>query len=267
MTPNEVERYRRDVAEIRGWFPLVASSVFGLFDEIQKECMVEGPLFEIGAFQGKTSIMLGRMRRGDERLVVCDPFYHLKLSPEQQEAIFRRNMTQAFADLDFLDVLARPSTTLSPGDLNGPFRFIHIDASHLPDETTHELMLAKQTLSKEGVLAMDDVFDARWPAVVERLCKFMFEHPGEFVPVFIAPPKVFLARPAFAEKIAPRVRERASEYLPTSQYELLERDFFSRAVPIASGKPGKWPKRIKQRISAAGKNIGRSIKLLQPGDA
>src|SRR5689334_17639302 len=74
MTQSTIASYR----DIRGWFTPIDHRVFtGLLDE-QAES-TPGDLVEIGAFMGKSAVVIGGYTRADERFVVIDLFGDLSL--------------------------------------------------------------------------------------------------------------------------------------------------------------------------------------------
>ena len=64
---------------VPGWFSPLDFRVFVELDRIQRDRGLAGDLFEIGAYLGKSAILLGYLARPPaERLTVCDVFEHVE---------------------------------------------------------------------------------------------------------------------------------------------------------------------------------------------
>lgn len=66
-----VERGR---VTVPGWFDRQDALLFVAVDESHATASLTGDLLEIGAYMGRSAILLGHLRRSGERLVICDIF-------------------------------------------------------------------------------------------------------------------------------------------------------------------------------------------------
>src|ERR1035441_5473788 len=57
-----------------GWFEGADAEMFSAIDFVQRTAGLVGGIFEIGCYQGSSTILLEFLRRSNERLVVCDLF-------------------------------------------------------------------------------------------------------------------------------------------------------------------------------------------------
>lgn len=159
---------------IPGWFDRADAELFSAIDDAQRAAGVGGDILEIGCYQGSSAILLGYLRRHNERLVICDLFegvtpnlddYHLRhhayadLSRESFEA----NYLKFHETLP--EIFAQSSTTLSRSDLGRTFRFIHVDGSHDYDVVRSDLLLAKSLLVPGGFVIFDDIITLHTPGV------------------------------------------------------------------------------------------------------
>lgn len=82
------------------------------------------------------------------------------------------------------------------------FSFIHIDGGHEAEDVTCDLGLAQRLLSAQGIVAVDDVFNAGTPGVAEGFFTFLGGNRG-FTVLAICGNKVFLVRDtrAYAEQV------------------------------------------------------------------
>jgi len=59
---------------VPGWFSDIDLRLFVELDRIQKDNGITGDILEIGAYCGKSAILLGHLIAPGERLLVCDLF-------------------------------------------------------------------------------------------------------------------------------------------------------------------------------------------------
>lgn len=196
MRLADVKQYLADTAAVEGWFFPVDAYLFGFFDAVQHANRIAGNLFEIGVHHGKTALLLARMLRPGERLGVCDVFgeqeRNVDRSGEGSLDLFRRNLRSHTRARDVV-IHAKPSQLLTESDTTSSCRFFHIDGGHLPEVVRRDLRTAIRALHANGVVVVDDVFNASWPGVAEGFFDFMFGH-HDLVPLVIGGNKVYLCR-------------------------------------------------------------------------
>ncbi len=160
--------------EVPGWMYPLDARLFVAVDELQKASGISGNLLEIGAYCGKTAILLGFLARAAERTVVCDIFDCLDEVVEENEsesirfygslkqADFERYYNQ-FHEVPAL-VMAMPSTRLWDAFPPGSFRFVHIDGSHTYEVVRADIRTARRLLGPGGVVVFDD-WSTSWAGV------------------------------------------------------------------------------------------------------
>jgi predicted O-methyltransferase YrrM len=179
---QQTHTYPGELGDVPGWFPPLDQTLFHWFLERQEE---PGDLLELGAYMGKSAILLGRHLRDGERFTVCDLF-----GGEAPDGANRAEATKSYASLtrqafernylSFHDVLPKViegPTSLVPGEVApGTCRFVHIDASHLYEHVHGDIGAAREILRPEGMVVLDDfrsehtpgVSVAVWEAVLNR---------------------------------------------------------------------------------------------------
>ncbi|WP_435217917.1 class I SAM-dependent methyltransferase [Streptomyces sp. bgisy034] len=179
------DMYPGELADVPGWFPPLDQVLFTWFLERQERQGTEGDLLELGAYLGKSSILLGRHLRDGERFTVCDLFESgAPDGPNQAETSksYASLTRQAFERnyLSFHDtlptVVQAPSSVIAEEVAPGTCRFVHIDASHLYEHVYDDIGAAREILLPEGVVVLDDfrsehtpgVSVAAWEAVLNR---------------------------------------------------------------------------------------------------
>ncbi|RAJ69634.1 methyltransferase family protein [Streptomyces sp. Amel2xB2] len=174
----------RSFRDVRGWFYNTDVLLFDWLLTRQRTLQQRGDLLEMGAYLGKSAIMLRAYLREDETFTVCDLFGS-EAPTESNEREMRGSYAtltrQAFESnfLSFHDELPRvlhAPTSVVPGEV-APHscRFVHVDASHLYEHVRGDIAAARGTLAPEGIVVLDDyrsshtpgVACATWQAVLE----------------------------------------------------------------------------------------------------
>ena len=204
MNKTDVASFLR-TSEVEGWFFPVDAYAFAMFDEIQKREGISGNLFEVGVHHGKTAIFLARAAADGEIVGVCDVFENQEAnvdhSGEGSRDLFLANMrTHANLPVERLAIFSKRSASLTSDETTTKCRFFHIDGGHRPEDVFADLVTADRALSPEGVLSIDDLFNANWPGVSEGFYSFHTTRPDAFVPIFIGGNKVFFTRPDAAQR-------------------------------------------------------------------
>jgi SAM-dependent methyltransferase len=158
---------------VEGWFVRLDADLFSAVDRWQRDAGVTGDLLEIGAYQGRSAILLGFLAREGEQLVICDLFEDQEptatttgdrgLYDALQRTRFERNFLRFHDALPLIH--QTPSRDLEPRLAGGTFRFVHIDGSHLFDPVVSDIALSRRLVAPGGVVVLDDWCTPRMPGV------------------------------------------------------------------------------------------------------
>ncbi|MFD7952941.1 class I SAM-dependent methyltransferase [Streptomyces ardesiacus] len=184
-TAQETHEYPGELNDVPGWFWPLDQVLFSWFLERQERLGTRGDLLELGAYLGKSAILLGHRLRDGERLTVCDLF-----GAEPPDAANRAEAAKSYSSLtrqafernylSFHDTLPTivqaPSSAVVDEVAPGTCRFVHVDASHLYEHVEGDIGAAKELLVPEGIVVLDDfrsehtpgVAVAAWEAVLNR---------------------------------------------------------------------------------------------------
>jgi len=174
-----------ELKDVPGWFPPLDQVLFTWFLERQETGGVGGDLLELGAYMGKSAILLGQHRQDGEEFTVCDLF-----GGEAPDGANRAETAKSYSSLtrqafernylSFHDALPRvieaPTSVISKEVEPGSCRFVHIDASHLYEHVHDDIGAAHDILQPGGIVVLDDfrsehtpgVSVATWEAVLNR---------------------------------------------------------------------------------------------------
>jgi predicted O-methyltransferase YrrM len=174
----------RSFRDVRGWFYNTDIVLFDWLLSRQHKLEQGGDLLEMGAYLGKSAIMLRSYLRSDETFTVCDLFgSEAPTESNEREmrgsysTLTRRGFESNY--LSFHDELPRvlhAPTSVVPGEVEaGSCRFVHVDASHLYEHVRPDIAAARDTLKPEGIVVLDDYRSSHTPGVACATWQAMLE--------------------------------------------------------------------------------------------
>jgi Methyltransferase domain len=245
MKKPEVVEYLNATSKVEGWFFPIDAYAIAMIDEIQRRENIGGNLFEVGAHHGKTAMFLARTATIEETVGVCDIF-----EDHGGREVFLENIRR-FTEIppERLSIFSKRSASLTSDETTTKCRFFHIDGGHRAEDVFADLVTADRAVLPDGVLAVDDVFNANWPGVSEGFYSFHTTRPDAFVPIFIGGNKVYLTRPDAAAIYEKHWSGEGaqSEFFESGPFELEFRDWLGRRLLTAVHPnlgPASWKKRI-----------------------
>ncbi|GHB43541.1 hypothetical protein GCM10010377_37860 [Streptomyces viridiviolaceus] len=174
-----------ELKDVPGWFWPLDQVLFSWFLERQEARGTRGDLLELGAYMGKSAILLGHHLQDGESLTVCDLF-----GTEPPDEANRAELARSYSSLtrqafernylafhDTLPTIVQaPSSAIVDEVEPGTCRFVHIDASHLYEHVQGDIGAARDLLLPDGIVVLDDfrtehtpgVAVAAWEAVLNR---------------------------------------------------------------------------------------------------
>lgn len=172
MTEAAWTLYAEQMDNVDGWFFEADVSLFTKLLACQTAEGVTGDMLEIGAYQGKSAILMGYGLRDDEELVICDLFGavvdHADISAIPRQQYSGLDQQQFLANWDRFHT-RRPvlqvceSSELDLGER--VLRFVHIDGCHSYRCVANDINLAAAHAGDRAVIAMDDYRGVETPGV------------------------------------------------------------------------------------------------------
>jgi hypothetical protein len=246
MKKPEVAEYLDATSKVEGWFFPIDAYAIAMFDEIQSREKINGNLFEVGAHHGKTAMFLARAASIEETVGVCDVF-----EDDGGRDVFLANVRR-FTEIppERLSIFSKRSASLTADETTTKCRFFHIDGGRRAEDVFADLVTADRAVMPDGVLAVDDVFNANWPGVSEGFYNFLTTRPDAFVPIFIGGNKVYLTRPDAAAIYEKHWmgEEAQSEFFEPGPFALELREWLGRRLLTAVHAnlgPATWKKRLR----------------------
>ncbi|RKE19454.1 class I SAM-dependent methyltransferase [Streptomyces sp. TLI_171] len=186
--------------DVPGWFFRVDREVFAHLLSRQSSAGVAGDLLELGAYLGRSAILLGRHLQPGETFTVCDLF-DLDAPDDDNSAemsmSYRETLTRRAFESNYLAfhpelpvVVQAPTSVLADGRIPADScRFVHIDASHLYEHVAGDILVARDALAKNGVVALDDYRAPHTPGVAAAVWEAVFTL--GLRPVLLTPEKFY----------------------------------------------------------------------------
>lgn len=171
MTTGAPETPRK-LDDVPGWFHAVDRALFAWILKRQTSAGARGNLVELGAYMGKSAIVIGRALQPGEQFTVLDLFG----MPASHEAnrpaadFYAGHLTREAFERNYLafheelpQVIQAPSSAILDHVEPASCRFVHIDASHVYEFVKADIAAARVMLQPGGVVVMDDYRTAHTP--------------------------------------------------------------------------------------------------------
>ena len=177
--------------DVEGWLYPTDAELLAAINDAQGARGFTGDVLEIGAFKGKSAILLGYFPRAGESLIVCDVFdsgaavsqdnlnENVAYFSQLRQADFEKNYLRFHDALPTMQV--RPSTELGDHVADGSCRLIHVDACHRYAEARADMLLARRLLGPGGVMVVDDWSVAHLAGVAAALWELCLT--GDLIPL------------------------------------------------------------------------------------
>jgi len=198
--PPAVGAYYYALDTVPGWFSPLDFRIIVELDRLQRVHGVSGDLFEIGAYYGKSAILLGHLAHlPEERLTVCDVFEHVEAIDEESFPVFNHwyaGITQqGFEEqyrrfhVELPDLIVGASATIDADRLAGTCRVVHVDGGHRYDVVRHDAATARTLLRPGGIVAFDDISTSHNPGSALAVWELVLG--GRFRPLLLTDAKLY----------------------------------------------------------------------------
>jgi len=190
----------RSFYDITGWFRWLDKTIFDAILTTQAHGP-KGDFVELGAYLGKSAVVIGGYLREGERFVVVDLFEDAVTAPptddNRRENIssyssltrqeFERNYLALLPELP--EVVMGLSSSVVDHVAPGSCRFMHVDASHMYVHVHEDALNARRLLAPGGVVAFDDYRAEHTPGVSAAVWQAVLE--DGLVPFVLTPHKLY----------------------------------------------------------------------------
>ena len=208
MSYAEVNNYlTNEFKNIEGWcIPQLWNCMEPIMD-YHCDIGLNKPIAEIGVYHGK--FFLGLVKTVDSIGVshAFDVFdmqqFNLdgagKGSLDRVEINLNNcNVNPNSYQLNRVDSMTLNSINLSEmGVTQGMFSWFSVDGCHTPEHTINDTKIALHLTAPEGIIFVDDYYNAQWPGVQEGISKFYLNEYSNFIPLLYTCNKLFLCHISF----------------------------------------------------------------------
>lgn len=192
-----VPRKTRETKPIPGWFPQLDVDIFRFILEEQTRAGATGDLAEMGAYMGKSAVVIGSYQQPHEIFTVIDLFEDSGVDVANEcenkeqygglsQRAFEENYLRFHAKLPV--VVKGASGTLRRFAADGGHRFVHIDASHLYKLARLDIETARALLRPDGIVVLDDFQSMHTPGVAAATWEAVS---AGLNPIVITPQKMY----------------------------------------------------------------------------
>ena len=200
-----------------GWFYPPDQALMTWFLRWQDRHEPLGDLLELGAYVGKSAILIGSHLRSSERLTVCDLFD--SPAPDADNVV---EMSRSYSTLTRLTfesnylafhhelpvIIEGPTSVICDHVAPASCRLVHIDASHLYQHVRTDIEASRVLLRPGGLVVCDDYRAAHTPGVAAAVWSAVTS--GDLQPICLTPHKFYGTWSA-----SERIREDLVEWLTT----------------------------------------------------
>lgn len=174
-----VDQYLEDgYASVVGMSSRFAAAITCGLMRIQSELGVNGPVAEIGTFEGRFFIALAHALRSGETALGIDLF-----DWPNAEIIdrFEANCAKHGVPAERRITWRADSRTMQPDELlakleGARVRLFHVDGEHSRDALTRDLELATAVLADGGIIVLDDMLHPGYPTLMVAVHEYLQRH-------------------------------------------------------------------------------------------
>ena len=198
---------RHEKKSVSGWLQRIDAEIIGSILTFQRQHNISGSCVEIGVHHGKSFIPLCMALKSGEQALCIDLFddqkKNLDSSGKGDFDAFKKNIEKHGIEFSMIRILKGSSEDVKPDDILaqvGPVRFFSVDGGHWKSIVQNDLILAENTLSAEGVIALDDYCRAEWPDVTYGYSLWQNDTKSDIIPFAAGSNKLYLCRKDYVQK-------------------------------------------------------------------
>lgn len=216
--------------------------------EFQTSKGVTNPIAEIGVYQGKFFIGLMKTRPAMHHYAI-DVFsmqeFNLDGAGKGNLEAFKNNIAKTGEDTSSVVFLERDSMALTRANIEAirgktkGFSMFSVDGCHMVEHTINDMRIAMELTIAQGVIFVDDYYNANWPGVQEGVAKLYLLDSPRFVPLLYSCNKLFLVHISYHRQLLSRVQDFIRKHFPETGMKLVKRFGYDTLSlhPSHLGKP------------------------------
>ena len=222
-----------EFATVQGWcIPHLWQSLWPLRQAVIAQGGA-GPVAEIGVFHGKFFIGLVKTMGAPQHNHAMDVFdlqqFNLDKAGEGNAAKFKENMARTGIVESAVTMVKTDSMWLGRADADriraetGGFSMFSVDGCHLAEHTINDMNFAIEVTKPQGIIFVDDYYNADWPGVQEGVAKYYLNNTARFVPLYYSCNKLVLCNLSYHKIYLDAVGASVRKHFPETRVKAVKR--------------------------------------------
>lgn len=174
--------------QVDGMMSITAAAAFLAVFKQLRQLGITGHWFETGVYKGKSATLLCGSASKDEDVVLIDIDHHKSWG-------HLNALHDSIVSVETESEKIEQNFQLLPKYFNKTM-VLHSDGSHFYDNVYSDIVLANKLLSEDGVLILDDFWNAHYPQVQAAAYSYLAAFPEHFSFFLTGENKAFLCRPS-----------------------------------------------------------------------
>lgn len=197
---HKLAEYQRLKENIPGFFDDGNAAVWDMLLEFQESLPIQGPMFEIGVFHGRSALMAALHLRAHEQFLLVDGTKLLRKAEVNLSPVLGKRGV-------YVEVMSDQLRVEEYRSFWRACRWIHVDGGHTGQAVTNDLAMVDQLLHEQGVVVMDDFFNPAYPQLTDAVFAYLNSNRFKLSMFLCGWNKAYLARPIFARTYRQWIRE------------------------------------------------------------
>lgn len=248
----QVDEYLRgEFQRVQGWcLPQLWQAIQPLHEE-QNKLGVKSPIAEIGVFKGKFFIGLVKTKAavagGHHAFDVFDlQQFNLDHAGKGELEAFQTNLVKSGVKTESVAIMRGDSMTIGIDERlkvkreTGGFSMFSVDGCHLAGHTINDIRIAIDLTVPEGIIFVDDYYNASWPGVQEGVAKLYLCDSPTFVPLLYMSNKLFLCHVSYHDRYIAAVFAFIKQNYPETVQKKVERFGYPTLTVIPKPTPSQY---------------------------
>jgi hypothetical protein len=182
--------------KIDGWMEVIDAEIISELIGFQNTKGYHGSLVEIGVHHGRSFFMMAIARAEGEKMLAIDTF-----EGSNRDVKFFDNCRMLGLKLTDDEIYKGESSAIDAKFIVsrvGQSKFFSIDGGHMFEDVENDLKIARDALTPEGIIVVDDFCNSLWPEVTFAVYDFLKNVTGEIVPFLISRGRLYCSMRKYA---------------------------------------------------------------------
>jgi hypothetical protein len=224
----EINAYLQNIDQISGWCAPHLWQCIEAIQLLQKEKNINGPIAEIGVYQGKFFCGLALTKGAELEHCAMDVFnmqeFNLDGAGAGDIEMFKKNLD--LCGIHNTEIHIVDSMSIEDAFINNrlnKYSFFSVDGCHTAEHTINDFKIAMKMVRKDGIIFIDDYNNPNWPNVQEGMSKFYFNQVSNFIPLLFMSNKLFICNLSYHRLYYNYIKAFVIKHYPTTRVKEVKR--------------------------------------------